>query len=262
LSDLASAPSERVKLRRWRKAKMVRLLQVASNPSLLAERSPEFRLPPLNAAGLSVSEIIAKYSDFETPSKFTVACDLVNELIAKGEKVVVWSTFVHNLESLASALAQHNPRVIYGAVPRDSTEDAEHNRELLIQQFKSQAGYPLLIANPAACGESISLHRVCRHAVYLDRSFNGAQYMQSLDRVHRVGLEPDDIVHYYVLIARDSVDEVVDERLEEKRAKLSSLLERELAPVDLDDVDVSEDSEEMDDFEALVNHVRARFASA
>lgn len=54
LADIETRPSEREKLRQWRKAKMVRLLQAASNPSLLSEYSPEFRVPPLSASGLSI----------------------------------------------------------------------------------------------------------------------------------------------------------------------------------------------------------------
>ena len=44
-------------------------------------------------------------------------------------------------------------------------------------------------ANPAAAGEGISLHTVCHHAIYVDRSFNATEFMQSMDRIHRYGLD-------------------------------------------------------------------------
>jgi SNF2 family DNA or RNA helicase len=119
----------------------------------------------------------------------------------------------------------------------------------------------LLIANPGACAESISLHRVCKHAVYLERTFNGAQYMQSLDRIHRLGLGPGDHVHYHLLHAQGTVDEVIDKRLEEKKQRLESLLEDDLVRVDLDETgEMSEPDEEAKDFESLIAHLRAKHA--
>lgn len=260
LADVVAQPAEREKLRRWRTAKMVRLLQAASNPSLLLERSDEFKLPRLSAAGLSVSEIIERYTTYETPAKLDAAVVLAERLIVSGEKVVIWSSFVHNLKTLDKLLSRFNPRVIHGSVPRDASEDTDVNREQLIKQFKTNDAYPLLIANPGACAESISLHRVCKHAIYLDRTFNGAQYMQSLDRIHRLGLGPNDKVHYYLLTSAGTIDEVIDRRLEAKQARLVALLEGDLATVDLDEDGVTEAGEEVADFEAMVEQLRAQFA--
>lgn len=262
LSDIEASPVEREKLRLWRKAKMVRLLQAASNPSLLTEHSPEFEVPPLNAAGLTVSQLIENYSDYEVPAKVEMAVKLVESILAKDPhaKVVVWSAFVHNLVTLDKALANYEPRVIHGKVPKDASEDSDFNREGLIRDFKTNPRYRVMLANPGACAESISLHKICKHAIYMDRSFNGAQYMQSLDRIHRLGLERADIVHYYVLKATETVDELVNSRLEDKRKCLIRLLEGDLATIDLDNDDVTEASEEVGDFEAMVQQLREQLS--
>lgn len=83
--------------------------------------------------------------------------------------------------------------------------------------------------------------------------------MQSLDRIHRLGLDPTDKVHYYLLTAEGTVDEVVDVRLKEKHERLLRLLEGDLATVDLDTEDVSEEADEVGDFEAMVRQLRERF---
>lgn len=264
LADIEARPAERDKLRQWRKAKMVRLLQASSNPSLLTEYSPEFKVPPLNAAGLSVSQLIERYSDYEVPAKVAAVLDLVEKILGldPDAKVVVWSAFVHNLTTLERALAHYEPRVIHGEVPRDSSEDSDVNRESLIHDFKTNSRYRVMLANPGACAESISLHKVCKHAIYMDRSFNGAQYMQSLDRIHRLGLAPSDKVHYYLIKASDTVDELVDARLEEKRERLVRLLEGDLSTIDLDQDDVSDAADEVNDFEAMVQQLREQFGKA
>ena len=44
-----------------------------------------------------------------------------------------------------------------------------------------------LVANYASCAEGISLHHVCHDAIYVDRSFQADQYLQSIDRICRLG---------------------------------------------------------------------------
>ncbi len=262
LADLVKAPEDRVELRAWRKARVIRLLQIASNPSLLTSYSEEFRIPPLNASGLSVGEIIARYPDFETAPKVEAAVKLCGSLLAKGQKVLLWTSFIHNIKSLQHLLRKHQPRVVYGSIPKDDSEDLEYNRERMIHEFKTSKKYNLLIANPAACAESVSLHKVCHHAVYMDRTFNCAQYMQSLDRIHRIGLSPNEQVYYHILTSPRTIDSVVQDRLEQKRRTMMELLEDDLATVDLDyDADeVSEESEEAADFKAILAQLRAQYS--
>ena len=86
-------------------------------------------------------------------------------------------------------------------MPLSTTDEEEVSREHLISEFKNTHRCMVLIANPAACAESISLHKVCHHAIYLDRSFNCAHYLQSLDRIHRLGLEQEEKTYYYLILA-------------------------------------------------------------
>jgi len=259
LSDVVHAPEDRVKLRPWRKARMVRLLQAASNPSLLKENSPEFQIPPLEASGLSIMEIIDRYSSYEKPKKLLAVEKLVRTLVSeRGAKVVVWTSFVHNIETLRNSLADLNPMIIHGGIPKDDKEDEEINRERIIRDFKTIDSRKLLIVNPGACAESISLHKICMHAIYVDRTFNGAHYMQSLDRIHRVGLEENDHVHYWIFLSKNTIDEIIDSRLEEKQNRMLRILDEDFSVLDLD-VDESAFSEEIDeekDFAAVLTGLK------
>ena len=68
---LEAAPSfeDRQVLREWRKARMVRLIQTASNPALLARYSEEFDVPPFSGEGASVVQLIDEYPKYEIPAK-------------------------------------------------------------------------------------------------------------------------------------------------------------------------------------------------
>ena len=54
------------------------------------------------------------------------------------------------------------------------------------KRFKESEDCMVLVANPAAAAESMSLHTVCDHALYLDRDYNAGRYLQSQKRIHRL----------------------------------------------------------------------------
>jgi len=264
LREIDAAPDDRRVLREWRKARMVRLIQAASNPALLAQYSEEFDVPPVSGEGASIIQLIDEYPKYEMPAKIELAIELVRELLKQGEKVIVWASFVHNIRMLEHLLRDLEPFILYGAVPRDESEDIEFNREQQLRQFKEIDRPAVLLANPAACAESVSLHKACHHAVYLDRTFNCGQYMQSLDRIHRIGLAPDEIVTYHILMANDTIDETIDRRLGQKQANMIRLLEDELPLGDLEveeqQIGRSEDEEAID-FEETMMDIKRQLES-
>ena len=84
----------------------------------------------------------------------------------------------------------------------------ELTRARIIKEFISKdSGIDILVANPAACAESISLHKTCSSAIYYDLSYNCAQYLQSLDRIHRVGGSENKSSYYHFLQYEQSLDQ-------------------------------------------------------
>lgn len=261
LAEVVRIPEERSLLRRWRRARIIRLLQTASNPALLTESSEEFEIPPMDATGLSVSQLIENYPKLEVPPKIEAIVNLVEQLVKNKEKVLIWTSFIHNIKTLAGLLKKYEPRIIYGDVPKDKTENDSYNRENMIREFKTSKKYNILIANPSACAESVSLHKVCHHAIYLDRTFNCAQYMQSLDRIHRIGLDADEQVHYYIFQTKDSIDQVINQRLLEKQKQLLELLNDDFALLDLESSSkqITEEADEEADFIAVIRQLKTQY---
>ncbi len=102
-------------------------------------------------------------------------------------------------------------------------------REQRIRTFLQSDTPAILVANPAACGESISLHRACTTAIYLDRTYDCARFLQSVDRIHRLGLPPDADVRVHILESvrggQPSVDGLVAASLAAKTTRMRELLE-------------------------------------
>ena len=267
LEELKYPKEDKMFLGDLRKAIMIRLMQAASNPSLLFEKSEEFQMPGIQKDRIakfiepSIIEGIKGYSRFETPIKLVAAEKLVRHILDKdrNKKVLIWSVWIKNLNILAKSLKDFNPAVIYGDVPINEEKDPVDNREFRIKRFKTDPSCRIMIANPGACGESISLHDVCHDAIYLDRTFNAGQYMQSLDRIHRVGLDPKSKTNYYLLQVEDTIDETIGRRLDEKRARMMKVLDEDLKVINLETnlsqiTDISEDSQK--DFSETIKDLK------
>ena len=69
------------------------------------------------------------------------------------------------------------------------------------------------------------MHKVCHNAIYIERSFNAAHFIQSKDRIHRYGLNPGTETNYYYLLSEDSVDQVIHDRLIAKETRLREIIE-------------------------------------
>ncbi len=242
------------------------LLEAATNPSLIvagSDRADEeggFEHPPLELAGNEpLSRLLRNYNQYEYPWKYEYVKHAVHEAAARGEKILVWSTFVRNLKTLARELAQFNPAVVHGGVPpQDSAPPGAVTREAEFERFRNDASCSVLLANPAAAGEGVSLHHWCHHAIYLDRTFNAGHFLQSQDRIHRLGLRREIETRFTVLISEETVDAVVDDRLKDKVKALALLMDDPgLVRVALPESDENHDAPpaEEDDEAAILSHL-------
>lgn len=246
---------------------VIYLLEAATNPKLLAAGSmgdeDVFRHPPLEIpAGSRLAELVANYNQYETPAKFKQLAALIHDNANLGRKTLVWSNFVRNLLALERQLALYKPALAYGGLNAYSNDAEARTRATEITRFRDDPDCMVLLANPAAISEGISLHHACHDAVYLDRTFNAGQYLQSLDRIHRLGLEPDQETRFTFLVTTETVDEIVDARVRIKAERLGEMLDDpNLAAVALpDDEDYGDVIDDPDDLEALFAHLRGEHA--
>ena len=222
---------------RLRRGRMIRLRQTISYAKLLAGAVVEYN-ENLVAENPSLADVIRHYDELEVPAKLIRLTVLVAQLRSAGEKVLIWSNFVQSLKLIRDHLTKqgHEVRLIYGETPTEITsEQDEETREQIIRTFLRQdSAVDVLVANPAACAESISLHKSCAHAIYYDLSYNCAQYLQSLDRIHRVGGSEDKTAHYHFLQYADTVDNDVLTNVRRKAAAMSAIIDRDYPIYDLD----------------------------
>ena len=146
---------------------------------------------------------------------------------------MVWAIYIKNILDFERYLLSCGIpcKTLYGATPvatgdEDEDEDEAETREKIIDEFhKPNSLFKVIIANPFAVSESISLHKACHNAIYMERNFNAAHFIQSKDRIHRYGLKPGTVTNYYYLLSEQSIDEVIHNRLNEKEKRLRDIIE-------------------------------------
>lgn len=151
--------------------------------------------------------------------------DLIKKLVSEGKQVLVWCVFVDTIKLIKQELDSINIKgqYIYGG-----TEVNE--RKKIIEDFKSKK-INVLISNPHTIAESISLHKECHDAIYVEYTFNLTHMLQSRDRINRLGLKDDDYTQYYYMILDspgylfNSIDRKIYERLKEKEITMINAIE-------------------------------------
>jgi len=222
----------------WR-GRMIRLRQAVSYPKLLTTTIDQYMEKFLEDSTLLNS--IKHYDQLEIPGKLVRLTELVKTLRKNDQKILIWSNFVGTLHMIKSHLTAMGEKceLIYGKTPvrKDDSDElqAEKTREDIRDEFvDASSGLNILIANPAACAESISLHKTCFHAIYYDLSYNCAQYIQSLDRINRVGGSETKEANYYFLQYRSSIDQDIKRNLELKADKMYNIIDQDYNIYDLD----------------------------
>lgn len=246
------------------RARMIRMMQAATNPALLQKPLADYiEAEDIIGGHITIEDtlntdpqifkLIMDYPRLETPSKFIEAARLAKEITDRGGKVVIWSIFIQNIMSLQSylRLIGIQAKVLYGGTPVENEYDDPlvETREQIIKEFNStSSSFNVLIANPFAVSESISLHKACHNAVYLERSFNAAHFVQSKDRIHRYGLPKDAVINYYYILSDTNIDKTIHERLKMKEKRMLDVMEKEEIPL----FQALDDSES--DIKALVDN--------
>lgn len=240
---------------------IMRMIAAASNPALLGKaegQDIELEWPDELADPENLEGLLANLAGSVHPAKLMAAARYAEAHAKAGEKLLVWTNFIGNVDELARLLGHYNPAVITGLTPySDSSAPTDREREL--RKFREDSTSMVLIATPQTLGEGVSLHKVCQSQIHVDRTFNAGLYLQSLDRTHRVGMPEGTRARVKLLVARGTIDERIHEALREKLNSMDAILSdptlTRLARVRFDEVGKPS---AVEDSHRLLAYLRAR----
>ncbi len=228
-----------------RRGRMIRARQSVSYARLLSSVLEDYREDLTEESRLK--DLLINYDNIERPAKIDTLLSMVKNLQSRKQKVVIWSNFLGTIDLIQATFTSEDmySKQITGSVPIEREKiTSEETREKIRNEFMNPAsGLDILIANPAACAESISLHKTCHHAIYYDLSYNLAQYLQSLDRIHRVGASERQEAYYDFLIYENTIDAGMLESLNHKADKMYRIINKDYGIYSLDMSELDEDEE-------------------
>lgn len=156
-------------------------------------------------------------------AKIDRAVDLAEQLIASGEKVVIFSSFKEATARLGELLKEHHPLVCTGGSSEEEIESAK-------TQFQQDDIHKVFIATWQKMGTGITLNR-SSNVIFIDTPYTAADLEQAEDRCHRIGTKST--VNVYILVTAGTVDERVQEIVERKEALSSYLVDKQITEAGL-----------------------------
>lgn len=223
------------------KARAIRLRQVCSYVKNLITAIPdEITAGDENLiSDKSIQNLIATYDDNEKPAKLLKLKEMVKDLVNNNKKVLIWSTHRRTVDLI------HSELISDGVIIKQITGDTDlTERENIKKEFNNPSSIlQAIIATPQSCSESISLHKDCQNAIYYDINYNAAEFLQSLDRIHRVGGSETKPVYYNFLHYENSIDIKIFNKVFEKADRQMKVIENDNLIFSMTDED--EDYEEL-----------------
>jgi SNF2 family DNA or RNA helicase len=141
-------------------------------------------------------------------------------VINQDEKIVIWSNYRRNIEELAERYKDLGVGIYYGGLDKHA-KDAT-----LIEFQKIGSTMKVLVATPAAGGVGITL-TAAQTAVYIEKTWNAEHYLQSIDRIHRIGQRGTVSI---IALQACPIDIMIARNLERKAALLRKIMDEGALP--------------------------------
>lgn len=150
-------------------------------------------------------QVDSKYLNFN--AKMRRCIELIDEIIDRGEKVVVFSQWVTPLRTLYRLISTRCKVACYTGTMDEALKE-QHKRA-----FIENPEVKVLIGTIGAIGTSSTLV-VANNLIFIDEPWNPSDRLQAEDRIHRIGATKS--ANIYTIIAKDTVDDSVHTILEDK----------------------------------------------
>lgn len=149
--------------------------------------------------------------------------ELVQEIVASGQKAIIFSNWESMTEVAREKLKSYNPAYITGATKAD-----ERMKE--VERFQNDDKCKVIIGTIGAMGTGLTL-TAAQNVIFLDSPWNMALKAQAEDRAHRIGTKGT--VSVITLCCRDTIDERIEELVEKKGQIADALVDGKISVDDI-----------------------------
>jgi SNF2 family DNA or RNA helicase len=152
--------------------------------------------------------------DGSVSGKWDLFIELLEESLASGQKVVVYSQFTEMIAIIAEYLNQQ-------AIGHVVLTGSSRNRGALIERFNTDPQCRVFVGSLKAGGTGIDLV-AGSVVIHYDRWWNAAKEDQATDRVHRIGQQRG--VQVFKLVTLGTLEEKISAIIENKRKLMADIV--------------------------------------
>ena len=149
-------------------------------------------------------------ADSKYSGKTSTLTALLKDILAQGEKVIIFSQYVGTLDILkyiAEKELQTQPLMLHGKMPVIKRKEA-------VDLFQSDPAYRIFLISLKAGGTGLNLTAANR-VIHFDLWYNPAVEDQATDRVFRIGQKKNVFIHRF--ICAGTFEEKIDAMIQKKR---------------------------------------------
>ena len=157
-------------------------------------------------------------SVIQESSKMDRMEELVEESVANGKKVVVFSNWTQMTEPIRQRLSKYNPALITGEISAD-------DRQIMVNKFQNDSSCKVIVGTIGAMGTGLTL-TAGTVEIFMDEPWTMAAKDQAVDRCHRIGAKEN--VTVYTLMCQGTVDERIHQLVEEKGAMSDAIVDNKI----------------------------------
>lgn len=184
-------------------------LSVSEQKEKIAERADTAEQKALQAEQLVRIEALKQLA---AEGKMKSVLEWIESFLETEQKLVVFATHQSVIKQIADAF---NAPSITGATPLD-------RRQEYVDRFQNDPETRLLVCNIQAGGVGITL-TAASNVAFVELGWTPAVHDQAEDRVHRIGQQ--DAVNAWYLLAENTIDEEIDDLLNQKRSIVTAATE-------------------------------------
>ena len=162
----------------------------------------------LTAVSLSTADLTTLK---QTSSKFSRTIEIIDEIKARKEKVIVFTEYLQMIDAFKRVLQEHYSLEIFTIDGRVDISERQNR----IDQFSAIEEFGIMILNPKTAGMGLNI-TAANHVIHYTRQWNPALEEQASARSYRNKQSKN--VNVYYLYYVNTIEELIDARLRAKSA--------------------------------------------
>lgn len=178
-------------------------------PTIMEEITINMRLRQITSCPSMLSTIVTKSAKLDRCEQ------MVEDIVAQGDKVVIFSNFKETVYEMEKRLKKYSPLIGTGDI-------SDNLFASNVSQFQANDENKVFIGTWQKCGTGITLTSAS-YMIFIDTPWTDSDFQQACDRIYRIGQKKP--VFIYTLITKGTYDERVQEIIERKERLAKNIIE-------------------------------------